>query len=84
MDLSNENRLLLCCSTARISEVTLNRAKDLISKGVNWPEILTSASRQGVAPLLHNTLSRIQEGQLIPHYVIKQLKEVSNPSPPTP
>ncbi|MGE5443103.1 MAG: nucleotidyltransferase family protein [Ignavibacteriales bacterium] len=72
MNISNENKLLLCCARTRISENTLNEIKSIISLPLNWEEVLRSASWHGIAPLLYHNLKNIAG---IPQEVMDQLKK---------
>lgn len=72
MNLSNENRLLLCCAQTRIPETTLNQIKDLVGFPLNWEEVSRSAFWYGIAPLLYHNLKNISG---IPQEVIDQLKQ---------
>jgi hypothetical protein len=71
MNISNENKLLLCCARTRISEYTLNEIKSIVSLPLNWEEVLVSASRHGIAPLIYHNLKNIAG---IPQRVMDQLK----------
>src|SRR5581483_10907483 len=71
MNISNENKLLLCCARTRISEYTLNEIKSIVSLPLDWEEVLVSASRHGIAPLIYHNLKNIAG---IPQQVMDQLK----------
>ena len=74
MNISKENRLLLYCAQARISEDTLNKVKNLIKHPLNWEEVLESALWHGIGPLLYSNLKGIQEIQFISHGVMDKLR----------
>ena len=54
VNLSHEDRLLLYCSQTKTPEVTLDQIKSLLSLPLNWDDILESAFRHGIAPLLYH------------------------------
>ncbi len=75
MNLSNENRLLLLCAQAKVTDDKLDQVKHLLSLPLNWNKILEAAFSQAIAPLLYNSLKGIQEEQYIPHEVMDKLKK---------
>lgn len=50
MNLSHENRLLVCCVQTGISETATHKIKDIIKLPLQWEEFLKSAFWHGVAP----------------------------------
>ena len=78
MNLSYENRLLLCCTQPLISGDRLNEAEDIVRLPLDWEEILESTRWHGVGPLLYNGLEKIREKRLIPQIVMDELKAVYN------
>jgi hypothetical protein len=75
MNLAPENKLLLCCARNTISEGTLIHIKALLSRPLDWNEVLKSAQRHGIKPLLYHHLNGIPEHRFIPQHVILQLEE---------
>lgn len=74
MNLSNGNRLLLYCARTEIPEDALDKVRDIVSRPLNWDEVLTSAFWQGIAPLLYGNLKNMQKRYLIPENVMDKLK----------
>ncbi len=73
MTLSQENRVLLYCCQTNPPEVTLDQIRKLISSTLNWDDILGSAFRHGVAPLLYINLGRADQDHIIPQEVMDRL-----------
>lgn len=73
MGISHENRLLLCCLQASISGDTGDKITDIISLPLNWEEVLASAYRHGVAPLLYRSLTNVGDDG-VPQEVMDQLR----------
>lgn len=74
MNISRENKLLLHCLQASISGDRGDTIKDIISPPLNWEEVLASASRHDVAPLLYRSLTNISKSQSIPQEVMDRLR----------
>ena len=74
MDLSHENRLLVCCMQAGISESEADRIKDIIKLPLQWEEFLASAQWHGVAPLIYRNIKDLPEDLPFPSEVMEQLK----------
>jgi hypothetical protein len=75
MDLSPENRLLVNCVQAGISETAANEMKEILDLPIQWEEFLKSAFWHGVAPLVFANLKDMPEARLVPPEVMEQLKE---------
>ena len=72
--LSNENRLLLCCTRSEEGKCTPDEISGILSESVNWDEVLESAEWHSVMPLLYKTLSRVQDRAHVPDNVMDRLK----------
>ena len=75
MNLSPENRLLVSCVQAGISQTAANKMKDTLKLPLLWKEFLSSAFWHGVAPLVYRNLKDLQESLIVPPEVMEQLKE---------
>jgi len=74
MNISRENRLLLHCLQASISGNRGDNITDIISLPLNWEEVLASASRHDVAPLLYRSITNIVKDHDIPQEVMVRLR----------
>ncbi len=63
---SPEAELILACARTRLDEASLARARAALARGIDWDVLLRTAELQGVAPLLHASLSRLGPGTLPP------------------
>ena len=54
-----ENELLLQCSRTCLSEVAVQRIKKLVSEKINWNDIILTANRHGVLPLMFYSLNQV-------------------------
>ena len=75
MAFSNEQKLILYCSQARIHKADLDRIKALSTLGLDWNYVLETALLNGVAPLLYYNLKKIHPHQHIPSNAMDQLKK---------
>ena len=73
--LSPENRLLVSCIQAGISEAAVYEIHDMLRLPLAWEEFLKSAFWHRVAPLVYGNLKDIPEGCLVPPDVMEQLKK---------
>lgn len=72
MDLSPEDRLLLCCSRTHMSREVADEVKGLLRSEIDWSRVLDRANRHGITPLLYFNLGRIRENGL-PNGVLQRL-----------
>jgi len=75
MDFSNEQKLILYCSQARINQVDLDRIKSLCALPLDWDYVLETALLNSVSPLLYYNLRKIHQHHNIPSNTIDQLKK---------
>jgi hypothetical protein len=75
MNLSNENRLLLYCSQANISENRVAQLNDLLSRSLDWEFISEAAFSRNIAQLLYHNLKDLGNRHLIPPEVLEKLKK---------
>lgn len=71
--LSNEDMVLLHC--ARTDDADLHDIKDVLDGGLDWNYLTSNALYHGVAPLLHRSLSRIDDVSIVPERVTAVLRE---------
>ncbi len=76
MNLSDENKLLLYCSQAAISEKRLSQMDELLSRSLNWKYITEAASSWNIAQLLYQNLKDPGNRGLVPPGVMEGLKQV--------
>lgn len=74
MNLSNENLLQLYSLASIIGERLSEQMKRLIKIGLDWDEILESASWHNIEPILYYNLKDIPENKFIPIEVMNKLK----------
>jgi Uncharacterised nucleotidyltransferase len=74
LNLSTENRLLLCCSQLKLAEAAKNEMNELIRRPMDWNSILESAHWHGVAPLVYKNLIKCGLSSQVPNEIIKALK----------
>ncbi len=70
----NAEELLLICARANIDEDLIDRAKELLEKGIDWEFFMEAAMRAGVHLLFYNSLNRISQSITIPQEFIDRLK----------
>ncbi len=75
MEFSNEQKLILYCSQARINKIDLDRIKALSTLPLDWNYVLENARLNGIAPLLYDNLKKIRQHDTIPSHTMDQLKE---------
>lgn len=75
MAFSNEQKLLLYCSQARISKTDLHNIKALSTLPMDWRYVLDTALFNGIAPLLYYHLKKIHQHHNIPSSTMDQLKK---------
>ncbi len=76
MAFSNEQKLLLYCSQARISKTDLRSIKALSTLSMDWRYVSDTALSNGIAPLLYYNLKKIHAHHDIPSGTLDQLKNV--------
>jgi len=59
-----EHELLLCCGPP--STTTVRRIHELLQRDLDWPHVFRTAGRQGIAPLLHRTLTGVHASGVPP------------------
>ena len=70
---SKEDMVLLHC--ARTDDADLHEMRDALDGGLDWNYLTMNALYHGVAPLLHRSLSRIDDVSLVPERVTAVLRE---------
>ena len=75
MEFSNEQKLILYCSQARINQADLDRIKSLCDLPLDWNYVLDTAQLNSVSPLLYYNLRKIHQHHNIPSNTIDQLKK---------
>lgn len=68
-----EIELLLCCAQTRINQSTAEAIQNLVEQDVNWEYLLELAGRQGVKPLLYQSLQSTCP-QAVPKRILQQLQ----------
>jgi len=69
--LSNEDLLLLVCGP---TDTDNDKIKEILHNDLNWEYITKCAQRHGISSFLYLHLRAIEEGNLIPHTVMKNLR----------
>jgi hypothetical protein len=73
--LYNAEELLLICARANIDEDSIDRAKELLEKGIDWELFTEGAMRSGVYSVIYNSLKRPNPSAAIPKELMDRLKE---------
>lgn len=74
-DISNENRLLLCCAQTRISEEQRVCINDLVALPLDWNMVSRSAYETGLETLLYSHLKDIPNRRRIPDEFMEMVKK---------
>lgn len=69
---SPEVQLLLCCARTQLDSAQAEQIKGLLRQELDWPDLIRTAQRHGLMPLLYHTLSRTYP-HLVPPPVLNQL-----------
>jgi hypothetical protein len=75
MNISDENRLLLCCARTRISEQQRDYINDLVGRDIDWKKLSDSAYEIGLYPILYIHLRDIPNRHSIPKELMKMIKK---------
>lgn len=75
MNLTDESRVILLCARIRMSETQRYELAQLVSRPLDWEQILLSALAQGVAPFLYQNLKLLSVPAGIPQGVMTTLKK---------
>ncbi|WP_446389414.1 nucleotidyltransferase family protein [Coleofasciculus sp. B1-GNL1-01] len=65
--------LLLCCSRTQINTTTAKSIKTLVESNINWAHLIQMADRQGVLPLLYQSLNSTCP-EAVPQTLLNQLR----------
>jgi hypothetical protein len=74
MNLSAEDRLLLCCARTKIEGEMVERARGLLSQGLNWDYLLKGSSSHGITPLVFHNLKMIDRDGVVPNQVLRKFE----------
>jgi hypothetical protein len=74
-NLSSENRLLLYCSRASVSEADASELNDLLSTPLNWESVSEAARSHNMTELVYHNLKGLPNNSLIPAGVMKSFKK---------
>jgi hypothetical protein len=76
LNFSPEDKLLLYCSRVSMDEDIELKIKESLNEVLDWNYIVECSVRQGVSPLLYWNLSKISNGNDIPHNIVKSLEKM--------
>lgn len=71
-----EIELILCCAKTHIPPSTAERIRELLQKEINWNYLIEIASRNGIIPILAESLNRTAP-EALPKDLLSQLRNAS-------
>jgi Uncharacterised nucleotidyltransferase len=71
-----EIELILCCARTHITPSTAERIKTLLQQDINWNYLIKIASRNGIVPILSESLKTIGP-EALPKDILSQLRNAS-------